>query len=286
MANFSSIEREMIEDAFEMRGGRVLDFCNRTFSEFIEDHLGFDPYTKPQYVTLSKAKILRSILKTESDTFSGKLILALIEYREFKGISNIGDKYIPQLILLGKNRLGRLSKNESLNTLDEATSSQFDAKKHLEDLLNIENSQYSPQQKGYAFEKFLNQLFNALSLNPRTSYRTDTDQIDGSFLLDGNTVLLEAKYQGTSPSKNDFILFSNKIATKSQFARGLFICQARIPQGLIDYFKLTVGKQIVAMTVEELYMILSDNQDLVNVLKMKYRYLDETGLVFKHYREL
>lgn len=51
-------------------------------------------------------------------------------------------------------------------------------------------------------------------------------------------------------------------------------------------FKLTVGKQIVAMTVEELYMILSDNQDFVKVLKMKYRYLDETGLVFKHYREL
>lgn len=42
----------------------------------------------------------------------------------------------------------------------------------------------------------------------------------------------------------------------------------------------------MAMTVEELYMILSDNHNLVDVIKMKFRYLDETGLVFKHYREL
>lgn len=286
MANFSSIEREMMEDAFDMRGGRVLDFCNRTFSEFIEEHLGFDPYAKTQYVSLSKARILRSILKNESDSFSGKLILALIEYREFKGISNSGNKYIPKLIELGKNRLGKLSDRVSSNNLEVTVCSQFNTHKHLADLLNIENSHYTPQQKGYAFEKFLNQLFRDLSLNPRTSYRTDTDQIDGSFVLDGNTVLVEAKYQGPSPSKNDFILFSNKIATKSQFAKGLFICQAKIPKTIIDYFKLTVGKQIVAMTVEELYMILSDNQDLVNVIKMKFRYLDETGLVFKHYREL
>lgn len=275
-----------MEDAFDMRGGRVLDFCNRAFSEFIEEHLGFDPYTKTQYASLSKAKILRSILKTESDSFSGKLILALIEYREFKGISNSGNKYITKLIELGKNRLGKLSTKVLPNNLEDTVCSQFNEHKHLADLLNIENSNYTPQQKGYAFEKFINQLFRDLSLNPRTSYRTDTDQIDGSFVLDGNTVLIEAKYHGSSPSKNDFIIFSNKIATKSQFAKGLFICQAKISTTLIDYFKLTVGKQIVAMTVEELYMILSDHQDLVDVIRMKFRYLDETGLVFKHYREL
>ena len=275
-----------MEDAFDMRGGRVLDFSNRTFSDFIEENLGFDPYTKTQFESLSKAKILRSILKDESDSFSGKIILALIKYREFKGISNSGDKYISKLIELGRTRLGKHSKSASSTNLKETICSKFNAQKHIAALLDIENSNNTPQQKGYAFEKFLNQLFSALDLNPRTSYRTDTDQIDGSFILDGNTVLLEAKYQGSSPSKNDLILFSNKIATKSQFVRGLFICQAKIPDSLIDYFKLTIGKQIVAMTVEELYMILSDNHNLVDVIKMKFRYLDETGLVFKHYREL
>lgn len=286
MANFSYIEREMMEDAFNMRGGLVLDFCNRTFSEFIEEQLGYDPYTKSQYASLSKAKILRAILKDESDSFCGKLILTLIKYREFKGISNSGDKYIKKLIKLGKIKMGKLNHNPSSSTQKETIISKFNFKKHLADLLAIDNSQNTPQQKGYAFERFLNQLFTALSLNPRTSYRTDTDQIDGSFLLDGNTILLEAKYQSSSPSKDDFILFSNKIATKSQFARGLFICQTKIPQNVIDYFKLTVGKQIIAMTVEELYMILADNQSVVHILRTKFRYLDETGIVFKHYREL
>lgn len=286
MANFSSIEREMMEDAFGMRGGLVLDFTNRTFSEFIEEHLGYDPYTKPQYSTLSKAKILRAILKDEADSFSGKIIIALIQYREFKEISNSGDKYIHKLLELAKIKMSKLNHSASSNSSKGTPISKFNPQKHLADLLAIDNSQSTPQQKGYAFEKFLNQLFNALSLNPRTSYRTDRDQIDGSFLLDGNTILLEAKYQSSSPSKNDFILFSNKIATKSQFARGMFICQSKIPQNIIEYFKLTVGKQIIAMTVEELYMILSDSQDILQILRKKFRYLDETGVVFKHYRDL
>lgn len=286
MAIFTSIENCMIEAAFDMGGGLVLDFNNRTFAEFIEEQLGFDPYTKPQYGSLSKAKILRKLLKDEKNEFAGKLILKLIEYREFKEISNSGDKYIPKLIELGNIKLGKtkdsfkIHENKSINITD------FNSNKYLTDLLNIEKSQLSQQQKGYAFEQFLNQLFKALNLSPRASYRTATDQIDGSFLLDGNTVLLEAKYRGASPSKDDLIIFANKIATKSQFTRGLFICQAKIPDYVVDYFKLTERKTFIVMTVEELYLVLSESQDPVGVLRQKFRYLEETGIVFKHYREI
>ena len=286
MAFFSAIEREMIEDAFDMKGGYVLDFTNQTFADFIEENLGFDPYKKPQYSHLSKAKILLAILKDESDSFAGKLILALIKFRQFKQISNQGDKYIPKLIELGNHKLGQQSNNQSSITYKESKKSQFNPEQHLATLLAIEDSQKSPQQKGYAFEKFLNQLFQDLSLSPRASYRTESDQIDGSFLLDGNTILLEAKYRSSSPSKNDLILFSEKIANKSQFARGLFICQAKIPCQINDYYKDREGTRIIAMTVEELYLILSENADIVDIIRRKFRYLDEMGIVFKYYREL
>ena len=139
MANFSSIEREMIEDAFNMRGGHVLDFTNRTFSEFIEEHLGFDPYAEPQYANLSKAKILRAILKDESDSFSGKIILALIQYREFKEISNSGDKYINKLLELGKIKMGKLHNSPSSSNISKETPvTKFNSKKLLADLLAIQ----------------------------------------------------------------------------------------------------------------------------------------------------
>lgn len=286
MAFFSAIEREMIEDAFDMKGGYVLDFTNQTFADFIEENLGFDPYKKSQYSHLSKAKILRALLKDEPDSFAGKLILALIQYRQFKEISNVGDKYITKLIELGKQKLGQQSHNQSSITHKESQKSKFNHEQHLAALLAIEDSQKSPQQKGYAFEKFLNQLFQDLSLSPKASYRTESDQIDGSFLLDGNTILLEAKYRSSSPSKNDLILFSEKIANKSQFARGLFICQAKIPCQINDYYKDREGTRIIAMTVEELYLILSENADIVDIIRRKFRYLDEMGIVFKYYREI
>ena len=38
MANLSSIERRKLERLFRMGGGYVLDFSDRTFSEFFEEH--------------------------------------------------------------------------------------------------------------------------------------------------------------------------------------------------------------------------------------------------------
>jgi len=50
------------------------------------------------------------------------------------------------------------------------------------------------QKRGYKFEKWLIKLFNLFGLKPRASYRTDLDQIDGSFELDGKEYLMEAKW--------------------------------------------------------------------------------------------
>jgi len=48
--------------------------------------------------------------------------------------------------------------------------------------------------RGYKFEAWLVALFNAFDLKPRWSYKTELDQIDGSFELDGKEYLFEAKW--------------------------------------------------------------------------------------------
>jgi len=55
-------------------------------------------------------------------------------------------------------------------------------------------SQLSPQERGYAFEKFLGELFAFYGLAPRGSFRLVGEQIDGSFQIGTDVYLLEAKW--------------------------------------------------------------------------------------------
>jgi hypothetical protein len=53
----------------------------------------------------------------------------------------------------------------------------------------------APQGRGYAFEKFLQELFTAFQLNPRSPFKILGEQIDGSLELDKEIYLIEAKWQ-------------------------------------------------------------------------------------------
>jgi hypothetical protein len=59
-------EMRLIEDAFDMRHGYVLDFSNQTFREFFEDEFGIDIYDEKYAVKgSSKANRLRAFIATE-----------------------------------------------------------------------------------------------------------------------------------------------------------------------------------------------------------------------------
>src|SRR5579872_3187917 len=81
MSDLSFIEKSKLEEQFEMKGGYVLDFSNRTFAEFVLDSTGRDIYD-PKYATggSSKANHLRAFWTNESNHVVGKLIADLLEY--------------------------------------------------------------------------------------------------------------------------------------------------------------------------------------------------------------
>ena len=62
-----SLDIRLIDDIFDMGGGYVLDFSNRTFSEFFNEELGVN-IDDPRYDAegTSKAKRLRYYLRTAS----------------------------------------------------------------------------------------------------------------------------------------------------------------------------------------------------------------------------
>jgi hypothetical protein len=89
MSDLSSAEKRCLERLFQMKGGYVLNFSNRTFSEFILDSVGIDIYD-PKYAVGgdSKANRLRTFWKIESGQLVGKLITEMVIYAgEFEMIS-------------------------------------------------------------------------------------------------------------------------------------------------------------------------------------------------------
>src|SRR5215472_15796957 len=66
----------------------------------------------------------------------------------------------------------------------------------------------TPQECGFAFERFLNELFNLFHLAPRGSFRLVGEQIDGSFQIGQDVSLVEAKWQNQKTGQSDLLSFS------------------------------------------------------------------------------
>lgn len=284
MATMNFYEKQLIEEVFDMQGGCVLNFTNRTFGEFMKDVVSYDIYQK--YPGRSKAKIIRAFIDEESDAYVGKLIALLIKYMYTYGLVNDENiAKVEKLNELAKLKLGLKTKVEpkvSKPIVKDTNAINYDVLKS--DLIKIDQLP-SKQKKGYAFEKFINKLFTTFGLDPRASYRTEHDQIDGSFILDGHTVLVEAKYKEKIIPKDDLIIFCAKLSSKSHFSKGLFITYTNVDENAINNYNNSSSRFII-MTVEELYLICKNQTSLIDVLRKKFRALDEEGIIFKHYLKL
>lgn len=79
------------------------------------------------------------------------------------------------------------------------------------------------QAAGFALEKLLNRLFHLFGLEPREPFRLIGEQIDGTFILDHEIYLLEAKWEARPVNEAALLTFRGKIEGKSVFTRGLFL---------------------------------------------------------------
>ncbi|MEE1220859.1 MAG: restriction endonuclease [Bacteroidales bacterium] len=279
MAKLLFIEKQLIETVFGMSGGYVLDFSNREFEEFMKDVVPYNIYQR--YPGMSKAKMLRKFIEDETDVYVGKMIILLINYMKSSskdyGVS-IAD--INKLYELGKNKLRKRPKTNNESNIKIEDNSTINYEMLKKQLLDIEKLD-SQQKKGYAFERYLTVLMNEFSLEPKASYRTEHDQIDGSFMLNGNTILIEAKYRNTPIDKDALILFSSKIERKSPFTRGVFITFSKLSDQAIHFFE-DKSSRFIVITVDELFLLCEREQSLKDLLVKKFRYLDETGCIYRH----
>lgn len=149
----------------------------------------------------------------------------------------------------------------------------------------LEISNLAPHPRGFAFEAFLRDLFHVYGLAPRASFRNPGEQIDGSFMLDGETYLLEAKWQNAASAIGDLDRFANKVNRQAKWARGLLISNTGFtPDGLAAFGKASTS--IICMDGFDLHEMLSRHLALGEVLSRKARRAVETGNPFVRVRDL
>ncbi len=114
-------EMRQIDNVFDMQGGYVLDFSNRTFSEFFEDEFRINIYDEKYHVRgTSKANLLRGFIEVEDGYMVGKVLRKLYDYRcalaapQGQRARALGRRTEIVLRAAGQDRGGRQSANAGL----------------------------------------------------------------------------------------------------------------------------------------------------------------------------
>jgi Restriction endonuclease len=287
MPNIRAIDMTLVDDLFEMGSGYVLDFSDRTMSQFFVQELNVDidddAYREHGN---SKAKRLRCYLNKVDLATSVNTLRALWEYREAirkhrgreEWVQNAEGRFLALL-----NRMQ--GRSDVTGPPKEPPKPAVDRPQIL--LLKqrlIVVSEMEPHPRGYAFEAWLREAFNLFGLEAREPFRNRGEQIDGSFVLQGETYLLEAKWQSAPTGAADLHAFQGKLEQKAAWARGLFVSNSGFTEdGLIAFGR---GKRVVCMDGLDLYDVLDRELPLNMALDRKVRCAAETGLPFERIRDL
>ena len=154
----------------------------------------------------------------------------------------------------------------------------------LNDLLNLDK--LAPQERGYAFEKFLNTLFNAFNMKARSPFRLVGEQIDGSIEFEGNIYLIEAKWQNALVGNADLLVLHGKVSGKATWSRGIFISYSGFTQEGLEAFSKGRPTNLIAVTGQDLYFILEGGMPLDQMIRLKSRLTAEEGRVYVPVQEL
>lgn len=289
MPKIKALDMKFLDEVFKMEGGYVLDFSDRTMASFFSDELNIDIYDVRYAVNgTSKAKRLRCFLQTVDAQTAVRVLDALWTYRaalrtrsgEEEQVFNAHGRLLALTDLLqgkGAQPTSALFGQPPVPIYDHWTLQHLKA-----DLLLV--STLAPHERGYAFEAFLNKLFNAYGLKAREGFRNRGEQIDGSFELEGEIYLVEAKWHAARIGVAELFTFQGKIDQKAAWARGLFISDSGFTEEGLHAFGR--GKRLVCMDGLDLSDALDKALPINHVISRKVRHAAETGHSFARVRDL
>jgi hypothetical protein len=267
-----------------MSSGWVLQFSNRTFEEFFREVVREEIYHERYNLgSGSKAQRMRAFWQVATKDQMTALFNGLLEAWEIYANEPIPDsaKHLLQSIL---NRLNGGAVATASHRVDPVTQPISDSIAKALFTKLVEITALAPQQRGFEFERFLKDLFNAYHLSARAAFRLTGEQIDGSFVMHNETYLLEAKWENPPTGATDLHTFEGKLGQKAVWSRGLFVSISGFSSDGLEAFGK--AKRIVCMDGFDLSEMLRLRLSFIAVLEAKVRRAAETGSPFVSVRNL
>ncbi len=151
----------------------------------------------------------------------------------------------------------------------------YELRNNLVSLTSIE-----AHNRGYAFEKFLNEMFKVYNLIPRSPFKIVGEQIDGSFQIGTDVYLVEAKWHNKKIDQSDLLVFYGKVEGKSKWSRGLYVSYNGFTSDGLTAYSKGRSTNIIGIDCQDLYNILNGEMSLVEAINQKARRAAETGEFF------
>jgi hypothetical protein len=115
-------------------------------------------------------------------------------------------------------------------------------------------------------------------------FRLRGEEIDGSFVLDHETYLFEAKWKFELTGVDDLLVFDGKLGSRAAWARGLFVSYTGFTDGGLTAFGR--GRRTICMNGQDFDEALSRELPLDYIIREKVRRAVETGAPFTPVRDL
>ncbi len=283
MPKIKPLDMKLIDLLFEMEGGYVLDFSDRTMSQFFLGELEID-IDDPLFAadSTSKARRLRSFLTLADTPTCVRALKALWQYRQAalanqrkdEPVVNAEGRFLTLIRGLESGSSADVIKGDPFAAVRQVNVDQAAQLKRA--LLDIHK--LAPQARGYAFETFLQQLFEASNLQPRAPFRNTGEQIDGSFQCRGDIYLVEAKWVVNPVGAGELHIFQGKISQKAAWTRGVFISYYGFTDVGLEAFGR--GKSLICISGKDINHALERHIPFADVIERKVRAAAETGSVF------
>lgn len=283
MPKIKPLDMKLIDLLFEMEGGYVLDFSDRTMSQFFLGELEID-IDDPLFTAdgTSKARRLRSFLTIADTPTCVRALKALWQHRQAalanqrkdEPVVNAEGRFLTLIQGLESGSSADVIKGDPFAAVRQVNVDQAAQLKRA--LLDIHK--LAPQARGYAFETFLQQLFEASNLQPRAPFRNTGEQIDGSFQCRGDIYLVEAKWVVNPVGAGELHIFQGKISQKAAWTRGVFVSYYGFTDVGLEAFGR--GKSLICISGKDINHALERHIPFADVIDRKVRAAAETGSVF------
>jgi len=133
------------------------------------------------------------------------------------------------------------------------------------------------KQRGLDFQPWLRDLFEVHDLEPRGSFAGEGEQIDGSIKIEGQTLLIEARWTNSPVAPEGVRDFVAKFEQKLDNTLGLLVSVNGFTEA--SSAKATISGRLMAifMDGQDLFPVVDGIVDLRILLSRKLRHAAESG---------